>query len=109
MCSFEENLCDWTVPQLGPEYKWLKRSSEELSAEGAPGPAGDLNNDKAKFFMIASDKLGQAGGPNEVETFLVSPAFLIEEHPQECFDFWFYFGVIFPQILLFSFFFKLVA
>ena len=65
----------------------------QLNDNNIPGPSGDYHDQMNKLFMIASDFVA---GPDSLEraaTILTSPDFLVEEHPIECFNFWFYFGV----------------
>jgi hypothetical protein len=48
---------------------------------------------KDKRFMMASDQVGGSEGMAGARTELKSPIFKGNEHPLECFSFWFYFGV----------------
>lgn len=92
MCKFEQDLCGWQVQNSGPEFAtWQRKNFEELENEGLSHPAnGDFLNDKKKYFMIAND-IVQEEQPENTVTYLRSPDFLIEQHPKECFNFWFIF------------------
>ena len=73
---------------------WTRQSVNNLNNGNLPGPPGDYLNDQATMFLYAGDKhAGENSTGNAVMTVLKSPEFLVEEHPIECFSFWFYFGV----------------
>ena len=91
LCTFQDNVCDWENKSDGP-YKWERLNANKLIEDGNPGPAGDLNNDATKNFMIASDARGGDSKPGD-KAWLKSPKFHIEQHPLECLSFWFQFGV----------------
>ena len=75
-------------------YMWTRQSVNNLNNGNLPGPPGDYLNDQATMFLYAGDKhAGENSTGNAVMTVLKSPEFLVEEHPIECFSFWFYFGV----------------
>lgn len=63
---------------------------DELSGENRVGPDTTFNGNLDNRFAIA----GNVGdSPDEAFASLKSPLFESFEHPQECFSFWFYFGV----------------
>ena len=64
-----------------------------------PRPDGDYHGEKNTFFLYAGDKIaGTNSTGTGLSATLRSPDFLVEEHPLECFSFWFYFGVSFKSI-----------
>ena len=64
-----------------------------MQNQDIPGPDGDYHDLTDKRFMMASDHVGGAEGMAGARTELKSPIFKGNEHPLECFSFWFYFGV----------------
>ena len=92
-CTFEENFCDWKINSDDHLYKWQRKTINSLVNNEFPGPDTNLN-DESQYFVYAGFKIA---GPNStgdgVTAVLASPDFLVEEHPLECFHFWFYFGV----------------
>ena len=93
LCHFEEDECDWSIAADDGDYRWQRKSANELmDNEINDAPSGDLDNKKDKHFMIASGQLTPAAS-EESRTELVSPEFTIQDHPKECFNFWFFIGV----------------
>ena len=91
-------MCSWQNWSEDGLYKWKRKTVNALNNGHLPAPAGDYLNDKTKFFMYAGDKIaGENSTENGVITVLKSPEFKVEEHPIECFSFWFYFGVSVSQ------------
>ena len=83
-------------------YMWTRQSVNNLNNANLPGPPGDYLNDQATMFLYAGDKhAGENSTGNAVMTVLTSPEFLVEEHPIECFSFWFYFGVSTQKLCLY--------
>ena len=94
LCTFEKDLCDWQIISEDEKYKWQRNTEDELISNNIPGPLnGDYHDEKNKYFMIASDFVAGQDSFEGAKTILKSPDFLVEEHPIECFNFWFYFGV----------------
>ena len=94
LCTFEEDLCNWQIQSDDEKYKWDRKTEDQLVADNIPGPLnGDYHDEKNKFFMIASDFVAGQDSFEGAKTIIKSPDFLVEEHPIECFNFWFYFGV----------------
>lgn len=75
-----------------PIHKWERMTGDQLVAAQRPGPATDIESHTDTFFMIASNYDLNGGGPEIVVANLKSPLFKTDEHPHECFAFWFYFG-----------------
>ena len=95
LCDFEQDLCGWSAStnevDVTPDlYIWTQYTSLGLQEESIPGPDGDYQDLKDKGFIMASDHVGGKAG---ARTELKSPVFKGNEHPLECFSFWFYFGV----------------
>jgi hypothetical protein len=93
LCDFEQDLCGWSAStnEAGMTlYLWTQYTSFGLQEEDIPGPDGDYQDLKDKRFIMASDHVGGKAG---ARTELKSPVFKGNEHPLECFSFWFYFGV----------------
>ena len=90
MCDFDKDFCDWEV--LGSDYKFTRKTADELANSQIPGPSGDIYSATDSSFVIASDAITGENGEGG-STSLKSPMFLLAEHPTECFDFWFQFGV----------------
>ena len=95
LCDFEQDLCGWSASSsevdVTPDpYIWTQCTAFGLQEEDIPGPDGDYQDLKDKRFIMASD---HAGGKAGARTELKSPVFKGNEHPLECFSFWFYFGV----------------
>ena len=94
LCTFEENFCDWAIQNDDDKYKWIRKNENQLNNNNIPGPVnGDYHNEKDKFFLIASDHVAGQEVPPGSKTILKSPDFMVADHPIECFNFWFYFGV----------------
>ena len=74
-------------------YKWLRKNSNYLNNQGVAGPNGDFNGDMTRKFLIASDALAGNESISEAMATFTSPEFKTDQHPYECFNFWFYFGV----------------
>ena len=101
LCNFEEDYCDWKLDSKDHLYKWRRRSTNQLSNNDLPGPESDYMGEKETFFLYAGDKIaGTNSTGTGLSATLRSPDFLVEEHPLECFSFWFYFGVSFKRVLL---------
>ena len=89
-CKFETDFCDWTNIENDPGHKWVRLTGTEVGEN--PGPDGDLNGDSNKYFVLASNfEESQSETSSAV---LESPYFKSTEHPYECFNFYFYFGVM---------------
>ena len=86
-CSFQEDTCHWQE-KPNNKYKWDRRTASQL--DGEAGPDGDLYGERDTFFMLSLDKEGANQGDSAI---LISPNFIIEEHPVECFRFWFQYDV----------------
>ena len=56
------------------------------------GPATDFTNNRDTFFLMTSNFIAQEVLAGK-KTKLTSPNFLGKYHQNECFSFWFYFGV----------------
>ena len=94
LCTFENDKCQWQIHSDDEKYKWQRKNTNQLNNDNIPAPAnGDYHDEKDKFFMIASDHVAGQDTLERAATILTSPDFLVEEHPIECFNFWFYFGV----------------
>ena len=98
LCDFEQDLCGWSAStnevDVTPDlYIWTQYTSLGLQEESIPGPDGDYQDLKDKVFIMASDHVGGAEGIAGARTELKSPIFKGNEHPLECFSFWFFFGV----------------
>ena len=94
LCDFEKDKCSWSTYSQDTYYKWTRQTVNSLNNANYPGPSGDYLNDKTTYFLYAGDKhAGENSTGNSVITTLKSPEFKVEEHPEECFSFWFYFGV----------------
>ena len=94
LCNFEDNICDWKSLSDDKLYKFSRKKSEQLGNQDLPGPDGSVNAESI-WFMYAGHKMAGINSTNGVTATLKSPDFVIEEHPLECFSFWFYFGVSF--------------
>ena len=92
LCNFEDNVCDWKLQSDDKLYKWQRKSISSLGNDDFPGPDGNVNTESEKF-MYAGHKLAGVNSTEGAFATLKSPDFVIEEHPLECFSFWFYFGV----------------
>ena len=92
LCNFEDGMCDWKTLSDDKLYKFSRKKSEQLGNQDLPGPDGSVN-DESTFFMYAGHKMAGINSTNGVTAQLKSPDFVIEEHPLECFSFWFFFGV----------------
>ena len=91
-CSFEENFCDWKINSDDHLYKWVRKTIENLGNNDYPRP--DVNiNDQSEYFVYAGYKMAGSNSTDKATAVMASPNFLVEEHPLECFHFWFYFGV----------------
>ena len=95
MCDFEANKCSWsiTTDDSSNNYKWARVTSKWLLESNIPGPEVDYQNQNNRNFMFASDHVAGEEGTSDARTELKSPLFKGNEHPLECFSFWFYFGV----------------
>ena len=65
---------------------------KQLSNNGYPAPEVGVNLD-SEWFLYAGQKIAGVNSSSGVTASIKSPDFIIEEHPLECFSFWFYFGV----------------
>ena len=87
-------MCNWQINSDDEKYKWQRKNTNQLNNNNIPGPPnGDYHDEKNKFFLIASDHVAGEGSVERAATILISPDFLVAEHPLECFNFWFFFGV----------------
>ena len=89
VCDFEQNLCGWATRPVNATFKFQRHTADQIGDK--PGPNNDYQGKTDKFFMIASQEV-EAGNPNTIARFR-SPKFKKDEHPVECFSFWFNFGV----------------
>ena len=90
MCNFETDLCEWQAqPSNNVTLNWQRKTAKEIG-DGL-GPDADLEGNKEKFFMIATKN--KDDGTNNNVAKLKSPLFESQDHPIECFSFWYYFGV----------------
>ena len=94
LCHFEEDRCEWAIASTG-EYSWKNKNAKILS-DLDYGPDGDIHQNDTLFFMIAAGKYALSADPS-AQTKLVSPSFDKGDHPFECFEFWYQFGVSFRQ------------
>ena len=92
LCNFEKNLCSWKSTSDDNLYKWQRKTMEQLSNNGYPAPEVGVNLD-SEWFLYAGFKIAGVNSSSGVTASIKSPDFIIEEHPLECFSFWFYFGV----------------
>ena len=105
ICTFESGTCDWKITSYGPneDFKWDLTNGESLSNSETPGPELDFNNNKEAIFLIAHDNKKEylftdnVTSHNEkaedIFTMLVSPQYSAKDHPLECFQFWYFYGV----------------
>ena len=91
-CSFEYNFCDWKMSSDDNLYKWQRETVMILVNNEYPGPDTTIN-EQSQYFAYVGAKIAGPDSTDGVTTLLASPDFLVEEHPLECFHFWFYFGV----------------
>ena len=89
-CSFEFDLCDWQDIADDELHKWKRKTADEIGE--TPGPDQDKDGKADTYFMIAVNE-NEAGASDDTAAELRSPFFKTDEHPYECFSFWFYFGV----------------
>ena len=77
----------------------MREGEEKKIYISHPRPDGDYHGEKNTFFLYAGDKIaGTNSTGTGLSATLRSPDFLVEEHPLECFSFWFYFGVSFKKV-----------
>ena len=106
LCNFQNDFCGWQNVEDSPDHKWERKTVEELSGENRIGPDTTFNGNLDNRFVIAGN-IGDS--TDEAFASLKSPNFESFEHPQECFSFWFYFGVkiilnrFFPNITMHNF------
>ena len=89
VCDFEKNLCGWQIKPDNATFVFQRKNAKQIGDN--PGPTNDYEGKDDKFFMIASLEL-EAANQNQIARFR-SPKFKKDEHPVECFSFWFNFGV----------------
>ena len=89
VCNFEENLCGWQIKPDNATFVFQRHNAIQIGDK--PGPNNDYQGKDDKFFMIASQEK-DAGNQNQIARFR-SPKFKKDEHPVECFSFWFNFGL----------------
>ena len=90
-CNFEFNLCQWTNEHDDEKYVWFRNTSNGLATANIPGPPTDLWDKTDKYFVMTSNYMANDVLPGQ-RTILTSPYFLGQDHPSECFSFWFYMG-----------------
>ena len=73
-------------------YEWFRNTSNGLQESGINGPITDFSDNKDTYFILTSNFLAQGVLPG-AKTTLTSPYFLGKDHQNECFSFWFFFGV----------------
>ena len=79
-----------------PEFEWRRITAEGVEVLGVEGPPFDHDEHRDKFFVFVSASQAQEGrGLTEDAgaTILASPYLISLEHPEECFEFWFYIKV----------------
>ena len=89
-CSFEADFCDWKINSDDHLYKWTRKTIKVLNDNDIPSPTDNINGD---YFVYAGYKMAGTNSTDGATATLASPDFLVEEHPLECFHFWFNFGV----------------
>ena len=92
MCDFQANTCGWDKKPDNATFIFQRHSAQQLENSNMPGPVQDYQGEKNKRFMIASIDRADFNVENEIARFR-SPIFKSSEHPVECFNFWFNFGV----------------
>ena len=114
ICTFESGTCDWKITSYGPneDFKWDLTNGESLSNSETAGPEFDYNNNKEAIFLIAHDNKKEYFATanitshnekaEEIFTMLVSPQYSAKDHPLECFQFWYFYGVSIILIILTS-------
>lgn len=85
-CDFEGGYCQWEVVPDHSGFEWRRKSAEEIAGSGEQGPTADAEGDLQGHFLIA-----QAATSEEkfAKARIVSPQFWGDQHPKECFHFWF--------------------
>ena len=91
-CEFEKDFCQWDSKSEDEKYVWFRNTSDALQEAGILGPLTDFTNEKNTFFIMTSNYQAQEVLPGK-KAKLTSPYFLGKDHQNECFSFWFYFGV----------------
>ena len=61
--------------------------------QNIPGPIADDEDNTDGYFVVTSDGMATNETTDEAVTMLRSPWFLWKQHPYECFNFRYYFGV----------------
>ena len=110
LCDFENGLCQWSV-EGGDWYKWEHYNAKNLAVDDFAGPESDYQGHDDKYFIIAHLTDNQYSGDQNVLTKIKSPLFEVNQHPVECFSFYYIFDVSymyfrsFSLIFIFSFYF----
>ena len=86
------DFCDWKINSDDHLYKWTRKTIKVLNDNDIPCPTDNINGD---YFVYAGFKMAGTNSTDGATAILASPDFLVEEHPNECFHFWFNFGVSF--------------
>ena len=92
ICDFENGLCEWSV-EGGDWYKWEHYNAKNLDVDGFAGPDTDYQGQDDKYFIIAHLTDNQYSGEQNVLTKIKSPLFEVDQHPVECFSFYYIFDV----------------
>ena len=99
LCNFQANICDWDKKPDNATFMFHRHSANQLENSNMTGPDQDYMGDKKGRFMIASIYRDNATVENEF-AWLRSPLYKSSEHPIECFNFWFNFGVRYSKNFL---------
>ena len=89
ICDFEQDFCGWVNGSEVPDsidVEFARLRAQDLGE--LQGPANDHNGDSSKYYAIATNCQKEICAAQ-----LASPFFKSEEHPFECFSFWFHLGV----------------
>ena len=92
LCDFEQGLCQWSV-EGGDWYQWEHFNAKNLAGEDFAGPDADYQGHDDKYFIIAHLTDNAYSGDQNVLTKIKSPLFEVNEHPVECFSFYYIFDV----------------
>ena len=90
LCNFQTNICGWD--KNNATFMFHRHSANQLENSNMTGPDQDYQGEKKGRFMIASIDRDNSTIENEI-AWLRSPIYNSSEHPVECFNFWFNFGV----------------
>ena len=95
MCDFQANKCDWDKKPDNATFMFRRHSANQLENFNMTGPDQDYQGEKTGRFMIASIYRDNAAVESleDDRARLRSPIYNSSEHPVECFNFWFNFGV----------------